>query len=515
MFVSRCRSTSILCGLLILGPVAAAVADFKDLLGRIPGDANAVMVVNIEKIMQSPMAQREGWQDRRVSNFANKPLIVPPSATRLVLAALIRPGDLEPVWEVSVMDLNKEPSVERINQWEGGYLDKFDDKIAAWSPIDAYFVLLDNRVLGAVTPANRQFVARWARQKQALAGAFVSTYLRTATTAVDKGTEIVIAMDFQDWLSVPTVERRLKEVSFTSLADQQIDPQTLAEVLAGIRGLTLTINIDEKAHGKGVVDFAGDASAISAVAKPLMLEILGKAGAYLSDLESWNFEVKRNRLTLEGTLSSEGLRQIFSLAQPPSPIESPIGADDAELVTHETPPGDEPAREALSPQAKMAAASQEYFAAVSKILDRREKAMGSGSQSAGLSTAAKWLRTDARFIERLPILDVDPELVAWGLQINSQLLEIANIFGVGGHQTRARASSVHATYEDSGSGYGYDHDAVGRASVARMNRSAQRRELVAEEKAAAIESAGSIWRDAVNSRAEIRAMMTARYGVEF
>ena len=71
-----------------------ARAEFKDLLRCIPGEANALLVVDVEKVLKSPMAIREGWPQAQTEAYADKPLVVPPGTTRVVLAAL--PGRLPP-----------------------------------------------------------------------------------------------------------------------------------------------------------------------------------------------------------------------------------------------------------------------------------------------------------------------------------------------------------------------------------------------------------------------------------
>ena len=55
-----------------------ARAEFKDMLRLVPGEANALLVVDVEKVLKSPMAIREGWPQAQTDAYAAKPMVVPP-----------------------------------------------------------------------------------------------------------------------------------------------------------------------------------------------------------------------------------------------------------------------------------------------------------------------------------------------------------------------------------------------------------------------------------------------------
>ena len=60
--------------------IPCALADFKDLIDRIPGEANALVVIDVDKLLNNPLAIREGWKRMRDNTYADRPLIVPPNA---------------------------------------------------------------------------------------------------------------------------------------------------------------------------------------------------------------------------------------------------------------------------------------------------------------------------------------------------------------------------------------------------------------------------------------------------
>lgn len=492
-----------------------ARAEIKDLIRLIPGEANTILVVDVEKVLNSPMAIREHWPQAQMEAYAAKPMVVPPGTARVVLAAQLEPGTLRSIWEVSVMDLGQAPSIEAIARAEGGYLDRIAEKPAAWSPIDAYFVQLDPKVLGVVTPANRQFAARWARQKQTLAGAFAATYLASAASAVDQGAEAALAIDLQDWTSMAKVQWRLRNDPPRCVADKNVDLKAIGAVLTSAKGLTLRVNIGDEATAQGEIEFGSDPTPIGDLAKPLLLEILASAGASIPDLENWNFKIQGQKILASGNLSPEGLRRLFSVVNPPAPLDI-ASATVAKEAAPKAPMQKQPSDIQLAADEQKVttvSASQKYYAAVTDILDKLQKQMGVGSKSASLADSSTWMKRDAKRINRLPILNVDPDLVAWGSTVSTRLTEAAQVLSVGQLDTIARTTGIQnanisGSYDSYGNWTGVDvtdNDDVRR----------QRQQAATEEKSKALSSATEIIKDLAGARQKLRVEMTNRYGVEF
>ncbi len=488
----------------------SASADFKSLIARLPSDANAIVLIDAEKVLNSPLGVREGWKVKMADAYARKPLIVPPDASRVVMAALLDPTDMETIWEVSVMDLAKPPSLDLMARAEGGFVDKLGETPAVWSPINAYFIQFDALVLGAACPANRQFAARWAARKPAASGAALPAYLAKAAGAVGTETPIVMAMDLQDVTCAPKVRRRLGTETFASLEGKNPDLDALSEMFAGIRGVTLRVAVGQEATGRGVVDFESDTAILAGFAKPLLLELLSQSGAAIDDIESWQVQAKGRQVTFEGTLSSEGLRRLLSVVNPPAPQAA-------------APPASE--KPGASEKDVKAAASQQYFRAVRDIIQRLDKKT-QGGRSGSLSDIATFLKRDASEISRLPILNVDPDLVRFAAEISARLNDASRVMSEGTLQTHARTSAVRTTHVDGHSGYsgysGYygsersarrEDNAQRRAALAQAE--SQRRQAAKEERAKAVGQAGEIFKGIKAEAERIRIEMTNRYQVEF
>ena len=64
----------------------------KDLVSRLPANANALIVLDANKVLRSPLAQKEGWRERREKAFAAGVTILPPDTNEFVLAAELDPA---------------------------------------------------------------------------------------------------------------------------------------------------------------------------------------------------------------------------------------------------------------------------------------------------------------------------------------------------------------------------------------------------------------------------------------
>jgi hypothetical protein len=102
------------CALGIARPLDAA--DFNDLLRRVPPGANAMMLIDANAVMKSPIAVRNGWKSKQEAAYVKKPFLLPPEADRVVIAAQLRPNDgFRMNWQLATMSLN----TARFDGWKG------------------------------------------------------------------------------------------------------------------------------------------------------------------------------------------------------------------------------------------------------------------------------------------------------------------------------------------------------------------------------------------------------------
>ncbi len=471
--------------LVLLAHVGTLLAA-DDLLKRIPAGANALMVIDVTALESPPMAQTQGWQKKHEAAFVERPLMLPPEASRLVVASQLNfAGELNVDWELAVMNLTESLSMRSIARAEGGYLDKIGGVECAWTPSDAYFVALEAKQLGVVFPANRQFVSRWVRDG---AGIMSSGYLAFADKQVDRTNQIVLALDLKDVPQPHRLRERLQ--ASPALKTLATKLESIEKLIAGVQGLTLRIAVGQSAKGTLRVDFSDSPQVLGTQAKPLVLEALDAFGAKLPGLDQWTAKTESKSIVLEGTLSTDALRRVFSLLEIPSVKFSTLKGEIPDTPSTSSPSA-----------ASKASASIAYFKSIAVLIEDLRKTLGDTRDN-----HAVWMERYGRKVDALPILNVDDDLLAWGARIGETFRTMALAERASGIKSGVRKSSVYGNYQ-----YNYDQNGYGTARSTPSVKS----QIDTEEKAQAKAVRFNSWKEIEDATAAIRKEMTKKFQTEF
>jgi hypothetical protein len=394
------------------------------------------------------------------------------------------------------------PTVQAIAQAEGGNVDRVWDKDAVASPINAYFVPLDGKTLASITPANRAAIAKWVRTPVKPEGNVTSPYIKNVLAGLSEKTDIVFALDLEGAIGVPKIRRWLDENEIKEIKPEQLDQA--ASLLATMKGIALTVTVDQAATGRAVVDFDRDAALLTDAAKPIMIGVLNTAGMRLDDVNDWKFTAAGKQVIMEGKLSSGALRKLLSIVQSPIPAATVAAKDPSAGGAGGAGQGGSGGSVPASP----AEASQRYFKLICANLDNF-RAGTSPSES------AMWARATTKRIDQLPILNVDPALVEWAGMVSTRLKQAASGAAIGQTQMNARVAGIaDPTYDT----YTYDNEGNYQSAVRTgeyENAKRQRRQASLEQKAQAQEQAMRIINEIAETRPKIRAAMVEKYKVEF
>ena len=479
--------------------------EFQDLVNKIPRSANAVVLLNMEKAKDSPLGLREDWRTKIDRAFDDGLVRVPPQAKRFVLASQIDFEFMEPLWDAAVIELDEDLSSTDIQKMRNGTLDTIEGLPAVVRPNDTYIIKLAPKLIGAMGPANRQAVVRWIRDIRKPSPPPLSPYLQKAAVYSDKaGSEIIMAIDLDGVISFQRAGKYLKTKE-TQLKEWNADLVGLTRLLSTIQGVRIGVRIGEEPSAMIVVDVQGDASIASSYAKPLLMMILADRGMAINDLYSWTGKAEGRQISLAGKLSKNGLRRLMSV------VDSPA-AETSESDTQVSP------GELLAVQAK---ASLKHFKAVTGMANDLKEDMKS---SKNLASTSLWFDKYAKRIERLPILNVDPELLQYSAFVANQLRQASVASKTMGIQSGVRQAQIHSgnVYGgDNSYGYGYGgyrYGAYGRYGGG-MNDikavGAERRVVRAEEKGVAATDIQQIRQSIIAATADIRRKMTQKFQIEF
>lgn len=487
---------------------------FDDLVDKVPASANSIFLLNVDKVLASPAAAKNNWKGKVQEAYTSGVTILPPQATQAVLSASFDLESTHTLWESAVMRLRTEPALDSVARLSGGSVEKLDGMPVVALPGDAYLVQFADKVVGAMAPANRQAVSRWLREVKGRSNPGLSPYLTEAFAyANELGTPIVLAIDLESATSVDHIRLVLaSEPNFEKEAGVTIEKA--ATFLTSIRGVTLGITLADKPFAKIKVDFKDDVPFAPEVAKLLLLKALSRRGATIDEIEGWTPKVNGKQFTVEGYLEKSGMRRIFSLFDRPPSLPS----------KGETPP-----MQQLSEEELVKAATKTYFTNMEDMLDDlRDKPKTASHYTVGQKGV--WYKTYARKIERLPVLNVDPDLVQFSSQVSSALYSAADAITSGAARSRTRQVNAAPTYNyhtnTSVYGYSYRSDDYGSGYVPYGSTSTvavedvraefnNRARIRTEERVASMNQARGIVENMERAVAQMRANLTQKYQIEF
>lgn len=383
-------------------------AEFSALIRRVPEAANALVLVDADRVFASPVAQTEKWEDSREERFAAGLTSIPPRANQMIIAAQFDYEFMHPIWQFALVESEKPALLATVAREFGGVLDKVVGMPAVRLPDDSFIVELSEHLRGAMSPANRQQTSRWV----GTANHQLSPYLTEAAGYADKAAHVIMAFDTTGALSADEVATRMganMDVYKDVLKDSPLEPTELAELLASMQGITLGITFTDRAHGSIKIDFANDATKLAPIAKPLLLAVLEHRGAMIEDFNDWEIAVKGKQILLRGQLDSSGVMRLSSLVELPTHAMASAHADEKQNDTENTQ---------NNPPPTMAQSTQEYFKRTEGLLQDLRRHKG---EAKTIGTIGLWFSNYANKIDRLPMLNVDKEMLDYGAYLSSQL----------------------------------------------------------------------------------------------
>lgn len=489
----RCCTLRVLFVAATVGAAAGARADFDELLGKLPGGGNVLVMINAEDVLASGLAKREGWRKAIDDDFATAPMMTPRGTQQFALAGQLELATFASAWEAAVVRMDEDVPISAVARFERGMVDEVGGLDAVASPKGLYIVKLDESLYGVVRPGNRQCTARWVREIKVRNEQGLSDYLAAAASYPDNaGTEMILAIDLTDALS----RRAIREGVAASPAIKAggVDVEEATETLAGLRGLTLGIKVADRAIGALRVDFASDASVLVPVAKPLLLEVLEGAGASVDEFYDWKVSTSDRGFRLTGQLDRSGLMRIFSFLK----LETPdVVRADAQAA------GDDSKGESAAVDPTI---SQQYFSRINDYLNDLKRERGAKSYY----SVARWFETYAGRIDRLPLLGVDPELLDYSEKLVGQMRDCALAIRGAGIKTGGRAAQEYGSWSYPAFYGSYaDPVAAGRAQAS------TRMAIRAQERANSSLDVRNIVSEMQEEASRMRREMTKKYGIEF
>jgi hypothetical protein len=498
----------------VLISVNSVSAQFNELAKKIPVSANAVAFVNVEKLLESPVAKAQAWKDKRDKAYESGISFLPADANHAVLAMELDLNTWVTMWEAAILELDHSPDPKKVAEMSGGAIDSIEGMAVVDLPSDAYLVKLDSLTGAFMAPANRQSVARWLKQVKAKDDINVSGYLFEAFKyANDRGTPVVMAIDLEHAFPQELVLARLATAG-DFLKQYNLDAARVANTIAGVRGITFGITFADKAFGKVKIDFQDDVAMTPEVAKAAMIYVFSKHGVLLDEFVDWKPTVSGKSISLEGFLTASGMRRVSSLFNRPPSLKMPASAGDVVPKTKE-----ELAKEG----------SLRYFHQIEDQL-KDLKLTKQGASVSTMGSYGVWMSKYANKIDQLSVLNVDPELVQYGAFVSDSLRGGYNAIRSGAARARVREVNTQMqynyytvtntygyTYRDSwyGGGGGPVGDSATYGVPDQQAYAHERARARTEERISSGNQARDSMQGIEKATGDIRRAMTQKYGVDF
>jgi hypothetical protein len=479
-------------------PLVSGADKFNEMLPLVPEEANYLVLIDVQGLHQSPLGMKNDWSRRQIAAFRDGATPYNPMAEEFLFAARLDHSLSKRVWEINLAKWAKILTSEDLKQVKG-----VEETIAGMptflTPRNAYLFVLKNRIAGLQYPADRQKLARWFRWGAQNKQVVMPEYLREAAAAMDKTTQIVVAVDLADKVNPQQLRQGLEKSK--ALAGKKVDLDGLARLLAEVRGMHLRVRVTEVMDGEFRIEFGQEVKTYEAALSPMLAEALVETDDDLNGLAKWDMRVEGKAVIFRKQLSENDLDGILVKLQPV-----------AVTAAQATP-------ETLDPKNREAAAKQ-YFQTVTRIVAEMRK---QADRATNYIKAAQLHDTAADRIDRLLSFGVDTDLRDYGTSVSSKLRMLAeSLRGVpvqvgalqSGKVMFVSAQPGYAGFVPGrffarpGFGYGAPETQV-QGNVAEVQ--AQQAQVIANDGTNRL----SVWRKYDEETAQMRSTLSTRYKSEF
>jgi hypothetical protein len=325
------------------------------------------------------------------------------------------------------------------------------------------------------------------------------------------GSQVLLALDFQDLVDPKSWRERIK--SSSAVADKPNAVKLMTHLADSIRGISLKVHVAETTTGSLQLDFS---TVISQTAKPflkpILIELLGEAGATLADLEEGEVAIQDKTATINFELSDAGLRQVMSLILMPG-----IAEHSTETASAAADPNAVSGTGSKAGPATLAA-TRNYYLAVNQVFDDLKKLT---KHAVNYNKTAVWHENFAKKIDQLSIRNVDPDLVAYGARVASNLRALAvSLRGVPISVNKLEGAISYDVRFQTGGNMPYNNSLwstvgyqPGYLDV--ESNQAQIRAKQADAIAAGAEQREQIWQILADDHQKIRIQLVEKFGREF
>lgn len=482
--------------LIAVAPSARAV-ELNDVLKFVPGQSNTVAVINVKEINKSARAQKEGWSKNHETEYMAGALAVPPWASFVVIGAQIYPGELAEGKSLVLVPISAGLYASDISAREGGTTQMMGENTVVLSPKRGYAAIPYPGILGVSSTFPRQEYSRWINQPKPEKMS-ISPYLQESIKA-NATAPIVIASDLTDIFDPQAVRMELLKGGI-SKEDPMLDLEVQA--ISNIRGMTIKVEIGNPSPVEIQIDFKSLNDSQAKAFQTMLPKVIEIAGLEITEIAKSTITKKDKSIILKTAFSDSSLRRLLSVVS--SPADAAKSPEAGNIMTPK--------------ESAVLASSMRYYRSVNGYLDDL-KSKGNSTKPNDYSGSATWYESYANKIDKLPIENVDPELLKYSASATSKLRALAGSLRGLKVQLDAYDSYKTVVTSNASSTYVTPRGKVGVApslSGGSMDSnygelSAKQAELVAQTAPDRVK----VWTVLDSDRSAVRRLMLDKYKIDF
>ncbi len=317
--------------LLAIVVTRAAVAQELGPLRRwIPEDINAVAIVRSADLLKSARAVSEGWGHSGSESFLGGAFTLPPNCELYLRATRFRPGGGS--WSAALLEFTRPVDIRRVAEQEQSVIQTILSHEAVLSRRNCYFAVLTPELLGVVSPAHRQDVARWIERGERKTDAVLNQYLDEVLLGQSAG--VTMAIDLTEMFEPERLSARL--VSMGAMIGKQGDVQRITARVMEVRGLRLDVFVTDQTRGVLTLDFSTPIGSDGPLMQKIVMEAMGDLGVSLDSFARAEGQVEGKTLRMAAPFSDEDLRRVMTLILSPHPATAPAAQTVASSPTTES-----------------------------------------------------------------------------------------------------------------------------------------------------------------------------------
>lgn len=507
--LTRLLMAAIIAGAICLTPdssISAQEMTMMEMAKKMPNGINSIMSVNVERIINSAIAGKEGWNDSHAGKLASGLIFVPDNSKHVLVGAIMDWDSFHPRETYVLVTMDNVPPIDIIRQVTDGTVDTVMDFQVVQTNHDRYIVRIDDNLAGGMRPAIRQSFTRWLGGLKQGSEPRIRDYLEQGLGYADElGTEVVLAFNLENSVSRSRVMDRIRDSDV--IRENSLNAADVSKQVASVRGLTLGITVRDGIYGAVKIEFSEDISSLKPVAKELAAAVFNRAGLHIDEFDTWQVESDDKQVKLSGEMSRESFQKVLSIVDAGSHDSTQYASSDDE--SYDGPAG----------------VTKKYFDTVNSMIDSLQPRLSAGQ---AYTRNANWLKRYADKMDELGTLNVDPQMVDYGDFVSQSFRDASMLLIQTNESSQEKNRNLIAAGARSGGsggrgGWGHSYNRYGWYGGAsgyhrrRTGGDGSRLRSAARQnsKGEAIVSVNEVFNQISAERRNTRQTMTDKFGVQF